>query len=82
MENSPVRTILFLAANPSNSTPLRLKEEAKEINEALNRPKQQEQFKLEEKWAVRPKDVQRAMLDFSPQIVHFSGHGTNNKLLN
>ena len=75
MENSPVRTILFLAANPSNSTPLRLKEEAKEINEALNRPKQQEQFKLEEKWAVRPKDVQRAMLDFSPQIVHFSGHG-------
>ncbi|MFN5516564.1 MAG: AAA-like domain-containing protein [Cyanobacteriota bacterium] len=75
MENRPVRTILFLAANPNNSTQLRLGEEAREIDEGLTRSKQREQFKLEQKWAVRPKDIQRAMLDLSPQFVHFSGHG-------
>jgi hypothetical protein len=24
---------------------------------------------------VRPNDLQRALLDYEPQIVHFSGHG-------
>jgi CHAT domain len=30
---------------------------------------------LEQQWAVRPRDIQRAMLDVNPQIIHFSGHG-------
>jgi hypothetical protein len=75
MENSSVRTILFLAANPNNSTQLRLGEEARDIEEGLIRSQQREQFELKQKWAVRPKDIQRAMLDLSPQFVHFSGHG-------
>ena len=70
-----MRTILFLAANPNNSTQLRLGEEARDIEEGLVRSQQREEFKLEQKWAVRPKDIQRAMLDLSPQFVHFSGHG-------
>jgi hypothetical protein len=75
MENSPVRTILFLAANPNNSTQLRLGEEARDIEEGLISSQQREQFELKQKWAVRSRDIQRAMLDLSPQIVHFSGHG-------
>ena len=75
MENNSVRTILFLAANPSNLAQLRLGEEAREIEEALIRSKKRDQFKLEQQWAVRPKDIRRAMLDYSPKIVHFSGHG-------
>jgi len=27
--------------------------------------------------AVRPRDIQQAMLDFKPQIIHFSGHGAD-----
>jgi WD40 repeat protein len=32
----------------------------------LTRAKQRDRFDLEQRWAVRPRDVQRAMLAFSP----------------
>ncbi|MHC5725193.1 MAG: CHAT domain-containing protein [Nostoc sp.] len=74
-----VQTILILAANPKGTTPLRLDEEVREIDAGLQRAKQREQFVLEQKWAVRPRDIQRAMLDINPQIIHFSGHGTGDE---
>ncbi|MEH2178471.1 metallophosphoesterase [Nostoc sp.] len=75
-ENLPSkRTILMLASSPVNTARLRLDLEAREINEGLRRAQQREQFILEQKWAVRPDDLRRALLDFNPQIVHFCGHG-------
>jgi len=50
--------------------------ELRDIGEGLRRSQKRDQFKLEQRLAVRPRDIQRAMLDVSPQIVHFSGHGT------
>jgi hypothetical protein len=73
------QTILILAANPKGTTPLRLDEEVREIEAGLQRAKHREQFVLEQKWAVRPRDIQRAMLDINPQIIHFSGHGTGDE---
>ena len=73
--SSPVKRVLILAANPKNSTPLRLDQEVREIGEALRGAKNREQFELKQEWAVRPKDMRRAMLEFEPHIVHFSGHG-------
>ncbi|WP_375515332.1 CHAT domain-containing protein [uncultured Nostoc sp.] len=70
------QTILILAANPKGTTPLRLDEEVREIDAGLERAKHRSEFVLEQKWAVRPRDIQRAMLDINPSIVHFSGHGT------
>jgi CHAT domain len=78
MNDNPIEKILILAANPKNSTPLRLDEEVREIDEGLKRSKYRDRFELEQKWAVRPKDLQRAILDLKPQIVHFSGHGVGN----
>jgi CHAT domain-containing protein len=72
---SVVKTILFLAANPQGTSQLRLQEEAREIDAGLQRAKRGDQFVLQQRWAVRARDIQRAMLDFKPQIVHFSGHG-------
>lgn len=69
------KTILFLAANPKNSTPLDLTQEVKEIDAGLQRSQKRDKFQLEQEWAVAPGDVQRSMLDYKPQIVHFSGHG-------
>jgi hypothetical protein len=74
-----VKTILILAANPKTSSPLRLDEEVREIDAGLQRAKKREQFDLKQRWAVRVRDVYRALLDFKPQIVHFSGHGTEDK---
>lgn len=75
-----MKTILFLAANPKGTSPLRLEQEARDIGDELRRAHQGEQFKLEQRWAVRSRDIQQAMLDISPQIVHFSGHGKGAKI--
>ncbi|MEO0708273.1 MAG: CHAT domain-containing protein, partial [Cyanobacteria bacterium J06649_5] len=73
---STVKKILLLAANPKATTQLRLDEEVREIDEALRIAKNRESFDLVQKWATRPRDMQRALLDVQPNIVHFSGHGT------
>lgn len=73
--NAPVKKILILAANPKGTSQLRLDEEVREIEAGLQRAQKRDQFILEQKWAVRPRDIQRALLDINPQIVHFSGHG-------
>ncbi|WP_339381448.1 CHAT domain-containing protein, partial [Brasilonema bromeliae] len=74
--NSALKTILILAANPKNSLPLRLDEEVREIEAGLQRAKKRELFDLKQRWAVRVQEVYQSLLDFKPQIVHFSGHGT------
>ena len=75
MSNILIRKILFLAANPKNSSPLRLGEEVREIDEGLKRSRHRLQFELTSKCAVRARDFYRYMLDIQPQIAHFSGHG-------
>jgi class 3 adenylate cyclase len=69
------KTILFLAANPKNTTPVDLQKEAKEVAEGLQRSKKADKFQLEQQCAVTPREMQRAILDYKPEIVHFSGHG-------
>lgn len=69
------RTILFLAANPISTRPLNLGKEVREIEAGLQRSKHRDRFVLKQRWAVRPKDLQRSLLDEQPNIVHFSGHG-------
>ncbi|MBD2025867.1 AAA-like domain-containing protein [Leptolyngbya sp. FACHB-711] len=69
------KVVLILAANPQNSTRLLLDREVREIDDQLQRSRYRSQFKLEQLWAVQPRDLQRVMLEVRPQIVHFSGHG-------
>ncbi len=71
-----VQTILILAANPMGTSPLRLSEEVREIQSGLKRTHRQDTFVIQQQWAVRPRDVYQALLDYQPQIVHFSGHGS------
>jgi hypothetical protein len=73
--SNATQTILFLAANPKGTDPLRLGQELRDIGDGLQRAQKRDLFKLEQRSAVRPRDIQRAMLDVHPQIVHFSGHG-------
>ena len=69
------KKILVLTANPKNRNRQRLDEEVREIQEELKRANQREDFEVISRWAARPADIQRALLDLQPQIVHFSGHG-------
>jgi len=74
-----VRTILILAANPKGTDRLRLDEEVKKIEQGLERAKKRDQFKVVVKWAVTDDDLRRALLDNEPEVVHFAGHGTENR---
>jgi len=70
-------SILFLAADPTDMARLRLGEEVREIQEKLQLSKDRDNFALHQRFAVRSVDITQALLDVDPQIVHFSGHGTN-----
>ena len=61
--------------NPLKTQPLRLDDEVKEIQEALRRSRQRDNFQVNMRLAATPKDLRRALLDLEPQILHFSGHG-------
>jgi len=71
----PIR-ILFLAANPLDSRRLRIDEEVREVKRALRASEFRDRFAFEQEWAVRSGDLQEAFLRHRPNIVHFSGHGT------
>lgn len=70
-----MKKILVLSANPVNTNKLRLDEEVREIQSALERSTHREEFELISRLAVRIDDLRRALLDHEPQVVHFSGHG-------
>ena len=79
MVESSVKKILILSANPTNTNKLRLDEEVREIQAGLERARSRDQFEIITKWAVRPDDLRRGLLDYEPEIVHFSGHGAGNQ---
>lgn len=73
-DSHSLKSILLVAANPKGTSSLRLQEEEREIKERL-RLAGYGKVPINSTGATRPRDIQQAMLDFKPQIVHFSGHG-------
>ncbi|MDF5735367.1 MULTISPECIES: AAA-like domain-containing protein [unclassified Nostoc] len=69
--------ILFLTAEPTDTSRLRLQQELREIQQRLQLANQRERFQLEYGLSARPGDVSQKILDFQPDIVHFSGHGAS-----
>lgn len=69
-------TILFLAADPTDASRLRLGQEYRDIQEKLQLSKLRNRIVLHQRMSVRPGDISQALLDIEPNIVHFSGHGT------
>ena len=73
---APKIKILFLSANPSETTRLRLDEEVRAIDRALQTARYRDMFDLNQQHAVRVGEVQGLLLRYEPHIVHFSGHGS------
>jgi CHAT domain len=71
----PMR-ILFLAANPVETTALDLEEELRSLKNELLAVKYRDQVVFTAAHAVRPDDLIRYVRSERPTIVHFSGHGT------
>jgi hypothetical protein len=65
-----------LAANPIDTVPLKLNEEVSAIDEELLKARFRDNFDLEQKHAVKADDLSQHLLQTEPDIVHFSGHGS------
>lgn len=71
--------ILFLAANPTDTARLRLDKECQQLRERIRLAKHRDQVKLESRWAVRTRDITQALLEETPRIIHFCGHGEKDR---
>lgn len=76
-EEGNVISVLFLAANPSDTARLRTDEELREIQLSILSSELRDRFHFEIRTAVRPQDLGEALLRLRPRFVHFSGHGTS-----
>jgi hypothetical protein len=68
--------ILFLASNPKDTNRLELDREIRDITEKIRASKYRDSIDLVSAWAVRPDDLLQLLMEHEPQIVHFSGHGS------
>jgi len=69
--------VLALQANPHDTEVLRLPLEAREIRHQLSLQSCNELIVV---GAVRPSDLQQLLLQYQPDIVHFSGHGNEGEI--
>jgi|ERR1700754_57198 len=73
---TPKIRILFLSSNPWNFSRILVDEEAREVFEKIHEGPYRDRFELHHQVAVRPRDLQRLLLQYRPHIVHFSGHAS------
>ena len=69
--------ILILASNPKRD--LELDREIRDLTEVIKRAPERDRFIIETRLAVRPQDLQSALLEEKPRIVHFCGHGVGER---
>ncbi|MDQ7091085.1 MAG: AAA-like domain-containing protein [Methylococcales bacterium] len=72
--------IVFFAANPNDTSRLAIDTEFNEIKQLHLKALQRENFILNYSPATGDDDLQQQLLSFTPDIVHFSGHGELNGL--
>jgi CHAT domain/Translocon-associated protein beta (TRAPB) len=75
----PGETILYLTASPKDPDlawlPLRSDLEMRKVKERLHLSRHRFEYRIEPCPAARWDDVSQALVDYEPQVVHFSGHG-------
>lgn len=77
----PRSVILFLAANPAETTSRALDQECAAIERELQLTPGRDDFEFRSKWAVTVDELMRHLLDLQPAILHFSGCGDVRGLL-
>lgn len=70
--------ILLIAAIPDGTESLKINKEFKEIKRSLNYPDNLELYEILQDNSIEIDDLQKYIIEFKPNIIHFSGHGNNN----
>ena len=69
------KRILFLSASPLDTVRIRVDEEARNMLNAMRIAIQDNEAIIQQRCGARFQDFHQGLLDFKPQIVHFTGHG-------
>ena len=69
--------LLFLSANPYDTQRLQVTEEYNDIDDKLRAATYRDQFDLIQRHAISLDKLASTLLRYEPQIIHFSGHGSN-----
>ena len=78
---SAAHSVLFVAANPSSTDPLRIDRELRVIRDAIERSRHRDSLDIEIRTAATIHDLRRALLERPYTILHISGHGEEDGLL-
>ncbi|MBI4662777.1 MAG: CHAT domain-containing protein [Verrucomicrobia bacterium] len=70
--------ILFLAANPEDTSQIALDREMRKIMERIRASERRDSLEMISAWAVRLEDLFDSLNRHHPHVVHFSGHGKAN----
>lgn len=76
-----VTKVLFCSANPNETSRLRLDQEYREIDNSLRASNFRDKFELNSSWATTTQDLLQKVVNIEPNIVHFSGHGTDSGII-
>jgi hypothetical protein len=72
----PTKSVLMMCASPKDEIPLRLDQEARDLKEQLRLVENKKnEVIVSHAWAVRTDQVQMEVMNNTPDILHFSGHG-------
>ncbi|MDI3289015.1 tetratricopeptide repeat protein [Polyangium sp. 15x6] len=68
--------ILFVGANGIDTSRLRIGAEFRDVQAEIERARASGEIEILAAVAVTPVDLNRLLLEYEPDVVHFSGHGT------
>lgn len=77
----PKTRILFLSANPSNAQRMGIDRELREIEIELKMAKMRDEFELTHQLALTSRQLQDALINVKPDIVHFTGTSSERGVL-
>ena len=72
--------ILFLGANPSDTTQLELPKEAQAIDDRLRNTELRDQFKIEQQWEPKAQQIPGKIMRFNPSVRKYVSENADEKL--
>lgn len=81
MKSKKKNNILLIFANPSNTSPLQLDAEFRTIQQSLERSIYRDNLHIFPRLAATIRDLRRALLEQTFQVIHIAGHGSKNGLI-
>jgi len=76
LPKNDVLMVLFFASNPDGVKQLSIDNEARMIEEAIRKSKHRDKVFFKSQWATQATDILQGINEMNPDIIHFSGHGT------